>query len=201
MPDNLYKLEITLENCHREVSRIIIVPHDIRLDALHVIIQNVMGWRKVHDFYFCTKRHVYGKHSDGYDNFRYVADYGLDQIVNARCKSFTYCYDMGDEWVHKIKVLDFACKDAPAKRLFSCVAGVGACPPEDVGGEQGYKEFCTAINDPKSPEHERNRQWVYEECRYPKSQTWPDGFDLEAADKKLVEYDAWYKKTKRKRTI
>ena len=28
---------------------------------------------------------------------------------------------------------------------------------------------------------------------------WPDGFDLEEADKKLVEYDAWYKKTKRQR--
>jgi len=26
MPDNLYKLKITLENCHREVSRTIIVP-------------------------------------------------------------------------------------------------------------------------------------------------------------------------------
>ena len=43
MPNDLYKLEITLENCHREVSRTIIVPHDVRLDALHVIIQNVMG--------------------------------------------------------------------------------------------------------------------------------------------------------------
>ena len=54
MVDALYKLEITLENCHQKVGRTIIVPHDVRLDALHVIIQNVMGWRKIHDFYFCA---------------------------------------------------------------------------------------------------------------------------------------------------
>ena len=44
----LYKLEITLENCHEDVRRTIIVPHDVRLDALHVIIQKVMGWRNIH---------------------------------------------------------------------------------------------------------------------------------------------------------
>lgn len=198
MANDLYKLGITLRDCFYEVSRTIIVPHDVRLDALHVIIQKVMGWRNIHDFYFCARGKIYGKHSDGYDNFRYAAEYCLDQLVNSRCKSFTYCYDMGDEWVHQIKVLDFACKDAPEKRLFSCVAGVGACPPEDVGGDHGYKEFCAAINNPQSAEHERNRQWVYEECRYPKTQTWPDGFNLEATDKKLVEYDAWYRKLKKR---
>ena len=197
MVDALYKLEITLENCHQKVSRTIIVPHDVRLDALHVIIQNVMGWRKIHDFYFCARGIVYGKHNDGDEHFQYAANFCLDQLVNARNKSFHYCYDMGDEWLHRIKVLDFACKDGPAKRLFSCVAGVGACPPEDVGGENGYKEFCIAINNPNSHQYGRNRQWVYEECKYPPSQTWPDGFDLEAADQKLVEFDAWYKKLKR----
>ena len=200
MANDLYKLEITIENCFFKVNRTIIVPHDVRLDALHVIIQKVMGWRNVHDFYFSAKSIIYGKHSYGHEKFRYVAEYCLDQLVNARCKSLLYCYDMGDGWDHKIKVLDFACKDGPAKRLFSCVAGFGACPPEDVGGPEGYKEFCFAVNDPKSPDYKHNRHWVYEECRYPVSQLWPEGFDLETADKKLIEYDAWYKKHNRRRT-
>ena len=37
--------------------------------------------------------------------------------------------------------------------------GKGACPPEDVGGLGGYKEFLEAWNDPKHPEHESMRQW------------------------------------------
>jgi len=35
------------------------------MDALHVIIQKVIGWRNVHDFYFCAKSKIYGKHSNG----------------------------------------------------------------------------------------------------------------------------------------
>ena len=36
MITDLYKLEITLENCHTDVRRTIIVPHDVSLDALSV---------------------------------------------------------------------------------------------------------------------------------------------------------------------
>lgn len=39
------------------------------------------------------------------------------------------------------------------------LAGAGACPPEDVGGFGGYKEFLEAWNDLKHPEHESMRQW------------------------------------------
>ena len=198
MAVTLYKLEINLENCHAEVCRTIIVPHDVGLDALHVIIQNVMGWRKIHSYYFCSGDKIYGRENCGDVNFRYARSYRLEQLVNARRKSFTYCYDMGDEWVHKIKVLDFSCKDGPAKRLFACVGGIGACPPEDVGGERGYKEFCISVNDPESADYERNRKWAYEESLYPVSQTWPDGFDLESADGKLMEYDSWYRKLKKR---
>lgn len=126
----LYKLEISLENCHEDVRRTIIVPHDVGLDALHVIIQKVMGWRNTHSHYFCARKVIYAKSNTGDVNFCYERQYNLCQIVNTRSKSFTYCYDIGDEWVHKVKVLDFDCKDIPAGRLFACVAGIGACPPE-----------------------------------------------------------------------
>lgn len=33
MANDLYKLEITIENCFFKVNRTIIVPHDVRLDA------------------------------------------------------------------------------------------------------------------------------------------------------------------------
>ena len=106
---------------------------------------------------------------------------------------------MCEEWIHKIKVLDFSCKDGPKKRLFSCVAGVGSCSPEDVGGETGYKCFCASINDPQSDEYERNREWVYKECLYPETTTWPNGFDFEKANKELEDHESWYKKLVRQR--
>lgn len=195
----LYKLEITLENCHEDVRRTIIVPHDVRLDALHVIIQKVMGWRNIHSHYFCAKKIIYAKINTGDMNFRYERQYTLCQIVNARSKSFTYCYDIGEEWVHKVKVLDFACENSSGRRLFSCIDGTGSCPPEDVGGEIEYKCFCVSINDPESADYEHNRKWVFEDCLYPKSMTWPDSFDLENANKQLGEYDSWYKKLVRQR--
>ena len=35
-----------------------------------------------------------------------------------------------------------------------CVAGAGACPPEDVGGTYGYAEFLKVIRDARHPEHD-----------------------------------------------
>jgi hypothetical protein len=32
--------------------------------------------------------------------------------------------------------------------------GANACPPEDIGGAQGYEEFLDAIRDPQHPEHQ-----------------------------------------------
>jgi len=41
-----------------------------------------------------------------------------------------------------------------------CVAGAGACPPEDVGGTRGSSEFLRAIWDPGHPEHKAMLQWA-----------------------------------------
>jgi pRiA4b ORF-3-like protein len=43
-----------------------------------------------------------------------------------------YTYDFGDEWEHDI-VLEKVLPSDPVPRL-SCLAGKGACPPEDCGG-------------------------------------------------------------------
>ena len=67
--------------------------------------------------------------------------------------SFKYTYDFGDDWVHKVRVekvfnidLGFA---SPM-----CIDGVRPCPPEDVGGQQGYLDFVEAILDPSHAEYE-----------------------------------------------
>ena len=41
-----------------------------------------------------------------------------------------------------------------------CLAGAGACPPEDVGGTPGYADFLQAISDPEHPEHDDMTAWI-----------------------------------------
>jgi hypothetical protein len=36
----------------------------------------------------------------------------------------------------------------------------GRCPPEDVGGPWGYREFLDAIADPRHEEHDERLQWI-----------------------------------------
>ena len=36
----------------------------------------------------------------------------------------------------------------------------GRCPPEDVGGPSGYREFLDAIANPNHQEHAETLQWI-----------------------------------------
>lgn len=194
MPVQLYKLEVSLTDCHTVVSRTIIVPAEITLDALHVVIQRTMGWRNSHSHEFQTSTKRSSQRSPRDIGMKRESRCALRDVVNARRKSFLYIYDLGDEWVHQLKITDFDCKDASAKRLFSCIAGEGACPPEDVGGVVGYKDFCEAVNDLNSSEYDELREWAYKTCCYPEDQTWPDGFDLARVNESLGDFDKWFKR-------
>src|SRR6266540_1384921 len=41
-----------------------------------------------------------------------------------------------------------------------CVAGVGACPPEDCGGAWGYEHLREVLADPSSEEHQDMLEWL-----------------------------------------
>lgn len=41
-----------------------------------------------------------------------------------------------------------------------CLAGEGACPPEDVGGVPGYQHFLAVMRDPSNPEYEDFCAWI-----------------------------------------
>jgi len=42
------------------------------------------------------------------------------------------------------------------------IGGRRGCPPEDVGGMWGYKEFLEVYNDKKHPGHEEMVEWAGE---------------------------------------
>ena len=48
----------------------------------------------------------------------------------------------------------------PGGGLPSCVAGKGACPPEDCGGAWGYAELKEILADPAHEDHQDRLEWL-----------------------------------------
>src|SRR5260370_9423881 len=63
-----------------------------------------------------------------------------------------YTYDFGDDWEHDIVLEKVLPPDRVAR--VSCLAGKGACPPEDCGGAWGYACLKEVLADPDHEEHE-----------------------------------------------
>jgi hypothetical protein len=86
-----------------------------------------------------------------------------------------YRYDFGDDWEHTVEFEELLPADDGAYPR--CVAGAGACPPEDVGGTTGYAEFLRTIADRRHPERAAMLRWA------------GAAFDAQAFDPNAVQFD------------
>jgi hypothetical protein len=85
-----------------------------------------------------------------------------------------YEYDFGDGWEHELVVeARTAAEDGQAYP--ACIAGEGACPPEDCGGVYGFAELKEVLAGPDSEERDEMREWMGEDFD-------PAHFDLAAAN-------------------
>ena len=104
----------------------------------------------------------------------------LSAIFINETQKFTYIYDFGDDWEHKI-LLE---KILPEKVLkASCMSGSGACPPEDCGGPWGYERLKEILKDPDHLEFAQMTDWMGIEDRADKFD--PNEFNLEYANNNL----------------
>ena len=90
---------------------------------------------------------------------------------------FTYDYDFGDNWEHVLTVEQMLPPDEGV-RYPTCLEGARACPPEDVGGISGYKNFLDAVKNPDHPEHDEYLEWIGGEFN-------PEAFDVEVVNEQL----------------
>ena len=51
-------------------------------------------------------------------------------------------------------------RPVPPDALDGLVAGENACPPEDVGGPQGYAHFLDILGDRQHEQHEDMVRWI-----------------------------------------
>lgn len=188
-----YQIKIELIDSKPLIWRRVVIPADVTFKRLHDTIQFSMGWQDYHlyEFNFPQENLRITNDEESYEEFKfYSAKYKnkkpsheedphgmiarimkttirkpqavkIDKYLE-KYKAFEYVYDFGDYWRHHIeleKMIDDYEFGYP-----QILEGVGACPPEDVGGLGGYEEFLAAWNDPKHPEHESMRQWGESQC-------------------------------------
>jgi hypothetical protein len=159
MPRDIFQLCIALDGVEPVVWRRVLVPGGFTLDRLHRVVQFAMGWRDRHLHMFDVDGAQYGvPDPDGLLEVRDELDVRLDAVA-AKGTRIRYTYDFGDWWEHDIAVEDVLPAD-PDVRYPMCAGGERACPPDDIGGPGGYRDFLAAHADPTHPDHEAMRAWV-----------------------------------------
>jgi hypothetical protein len=130
------QLKITLQEVSDPtVWRRVLVPAGVSWDKLAAIIERAMGWDGSHEHTFS-----YGR----------LAAPG-DELV--------YSYDLAAGWQHEI-VLEEIDQNERGVTQPSCLAGNGACPPEDCGGPWGYQELKETIADPVHEDYQSLLDWL-----------------------------------------
>ena len=154
------------------------MPLNLRLDRLHTVIQEAVGWTDSHLWEFRIRDIGFGIPDPEWDSGDGPIDARkttlLAVIEDTGAKSFKYLYDFGDGWEHSIRIerIEPAAAEVVYPRL---LAASGRCPPEDVGGPWGYQEFLQALADPKHERHEEMLEW------------WGDSFDPHDVDVDAIQ--------------
>lgn len=185
-----YQFKIQLKNVTKPpVWRRVVVSEKITFHDLHVVIQIVFGWNNYHLYQFCPSG--YGSYpiiripseEDWEEPDMNAAKTKLSKIFNHEKQTFTYIYDFGDDWIHRIVLEKIQAE--PIKKPV-CLTGKGACPPEDCGGVWGYEDMKAILADPKHEEYEEMKEWLGIE----KDEEWdPEEFDIEEINEVLQDFE------------
>lgn len=173
--DPVLQLRVTLAGVDGPpVWRQMVIPAGYTLDRVHGVIQAAMGWQNSHLHMFRIAGREYGPaYLDDELETLDEKQFRIGDLVKAGDLA-GYEYDFGDGWEHEVAVEAGAAADA-ATVYPVCIAGEGACPPEDCGGPGGFAELKELLAGPPSLERKEMRVWAGEDYD-------PAHFDLAAAN-------------------
>jgi hypothetical protein len=147
-----YRIKVDLEESQPPIWRHLEIASDLTLDVLHRILQVAMGWTESHLHGFSLGGRMYEQSAQRFaaeydlmegDDGTPEADVRLDQVLQDPGDVLFYEYDFGDSWYHVI-TLEGIEEHASGAPFAKVVDGERACPPEDVGGVQGYVQLLQA---------------------------------------------------------
>ena len=174
-------LRIELFGIEPLVWRRVRVPAAMTLRSLHGVVQTVMGWQDCHLYEFRVGDALIGivdrPELDVPEKMEDERKWTVAKIAAAGVTEFDYIYDFGDHWAHRV-ILEPASRSRVPGSSPLCLAGEGACPPEDVGGPPGYAQFIEALADASHSAHKTYVDWV--------GGVWDvKGFDLNRVNREL----------------
>lgn len=159
-----FQLKITIKNSKPLIWRRVIIPAGITFSQLSMILNKAMGWSGEHlfdmEFYHQQVRIIEGADEfGGWGPFDYLeASTTFIREFLEENDWFTYTYDLGDNWEHRVtveKVLTDYELDYPQVIKFK-----GNCPPEDCGGIYGYYYLMDVVADKNHPDYEEQKEWL-----------------------------------------
>ena len=181
-----YTLRVELQGVEPLVWRRLVLDGDAMLGKLHNYIQAAMGWTDAHLHEFEVGDKIYAVPHPDDDPEREIIDerrVRLDRVAKVG-DHFSYLYDFGDGWRHRIVVERVDALDGEQLGYVYVSAGERACPPEDVGGASAYMDFIERISErPLDGEGRRLLRWAGEDF-------YPARFDRQAANAALLRM-AW----------
>lgn len=141
------------------VKRSLRIPENMNLGYVQEVLMLAMGWEGHHlkeircggITYFT--RQAGGEDPEEMEGFpqRNSFQYILGNLLKLPGDTFTFVYDLGDRWKHIVTLVDIRPNmyedtdgDYAGAHLIS---GQGACPPEDVGGVEGYADMLKEDRD------------------------------------------------------
>ena len=163
---NIFQFKISLRDIIPSIWRRIQIAEDSTFWALHVAIQDAMGWEDSHLHQFLLKdprtgRNAYiGIPDEDFDEHEVLPGWELklsDYLGLRANHSISYLYDDADNWEHLLEFEGSYPKDK--KKYPLCLEGRRACPPENVGGVFGYKHYMDVLSNLTHPEYSEIFGW------------------------------------------
>ncbi|NCB43303.1 MAG: plasmid pRiA4b ORF-3 family protein [Clostridia bacterium] len=189
-----FQFKVQIKNITQPpVWRRITVPSYFSFGHLASVINIAFGWSGSHLYSFTPDG--YGtspeiSSSDEWDLFADTkSDDGLDAAETRLSEFFDkvgqhmiYIYDFGDDWTHVVTLEKII---PEVTRQVSCLAGKGACPPEDCGGPWAYQDLKKVLADKNHPNYQEMAEWL----GLDDDELWDaNEFDLEDVQEVLEDY-------------
>ena len=133
MPDFRLTVKVQLKNVEPAVWRKLVVPASLTLAGFSHVVNIAMGW---------SGGHLHGFRK-GQTEIVDELSVSLWGFLNKKGDWFTYEYDFGDSWEHRVELV--ANVDLTENRDITILTGKNACPPDDFGGPWYYTEFLDAF--------------------------------------------------------
>lgn len=184
--EEVLELEIVLSGT--DIRRRLTIPVHFTLADLHLALQIVVGWSNYHRHEFTVDGKRYGDPEEQ-DEDRpdgRVYDEGNQQLgkLFERTDTIRYLYDFGDNWEHTVTLLRrLPVKDSEQpfidRRVPRITSAKGNCPPEDIGGPEGFRQFLDLAKTART--EEPSHEWEGQELSFARNYE-PKGFDVQYAN-------------------